>query len=780
MKHLSLAAIVVLFSLPAPIRAQQPSAGAQVPKDAPGAERGSIVEDRAARRLLQAAEARMAQNEIEQGLEIYRNVVERYPRSRVRFDAHMKLGHHLLSRDRAFDSARGHFEAAAGEDNPNAEQRSEALTHAGICWYEARNYGKTFDAMRDVIHNFPTSTHANTAYYYIGLAHFQLGHYSRAIKAFANVGTALPDAKGKTEKAEAGKRLFIKIDDADLAALGEDQTVDVECQTTAGDKEKVTCYPLGRNVRVVLGSIETTLGEPAVGDGVLQLIGSDKVKVRYVDAQTADQKFNQDVIKEFTTVGNGRAGIMDGSYEDPLGGVVLGKEVHLRVIDPDADLTKAADQLSVVVEVYRDLTEEELEAEAAAKKAAEAAKAADPTKAATAPKPDGTPADGKPASDSSTVQPADRSTAAEDTRKLKLVDTVKLILTEARTDGGSGDVVHSGTFHGTVALAAADAPIADDPLLQALPGYTIRLKYFDQRNTGAGVREVTAEARAIEGSLGGVRVTEASISDEELKARTLLKTATALTNIGNRYKEFGLKAQARAKYQQALDACNDLITDARRLGGRFLEETYVQLWQIYFEMDELELAAQMCLSLQSEFPTSEFVDDALLKLGDVARKQKDHNRAIGIYTRLVNLKSSPLRGEGQFGIAECYEEQALAAAGTPAQAGLYDRSFAEYKRVFEEFPNSGRVGEAVAKMANYYYDQKDYARAVDVFETVMRNHPDAKFLDVILFNYGRCLYRMDRPADARKMFGQLIADFPDSPLAKDAKAIEAALREKGF
>jgi TolA-binding protein len=757
----SLGSLFVLLTSQSFSLAQTPP-GQPTPKDSAGAERGSIVEDRAARRLLQAAEARMAQNEIEQGLEIYRNVVERYPRSRVRFDAHMKLGHHLLARDRAFDSARGHFEAAAGEDNPNAEQRSEALTHAGVCWYEARNYGKTFDVMRAVIQNFPTSTHANTAYYYIGLAHFQLGHYSRAIKAFANVGTALPDAKGKTEKAEAGKRLFIKIDDADLAALGEDQTVDVECQTTAGDKEKVTCYPLGRNVRVVLGSIETTLGEPAVGDGMLQLIGSDKVRVRYLDAQTADQKFNQDVIKEFTTVGNGRVGIMDGSYEEPLGGVVLGKEVHLRVIDPDADLTKAVDQVPVVVEVYRDLTEEELEAEAQAKKAAEATKPAEPAK---------TPAEAGPAAS---------PTAPQDTRTLKLVDTVKLTLSEARPDGGSGDVVHSGTFHGTVALATSDTPVADDPVLQALSGYTIRLKYFDQRNTGEGVREATAEARAIEGSLGGVRVTEASISDEELKARTLLKTATALTNIGNRYKEFGLKAQAKAKYQQALDACNDLVTDARRLGGRFLEETYVQLWQIYFEMDELELAAQMCLSLQSEFPASEFVDDALLKLGDVARKQKDYNRAIGIYTRLVNLKSSQLRGEGQFGIAECYEEQARAAVGTPAQAGLYDRAFAEYKRVFEEFPNSGRVGEAVAKMANYYYDQKDYARAVDVFETVMRNHPDAKFLDVILFNYGRCLYRMERPADARKMFGQLIADFPDSPLAKDAKAIETALREKGF
>jgi TolA-binding protein len=112
-------------------------------------------------------------------------------------------------------------------------------------------------------------------------------------------------------------------------------------------------------------------------------------------------------------------------------------------------------------------------------------------------------------------------------------------------------------------------------------------------------------------------------------------------------------------------------------------------------------------------------------------------------------------------------------------AQLFDQSFQEYKKVFDKYPDSGRVGEAVAKMANYYYVQKDYARAIDVFETVLRTHPDAKFLDVILFNYGRCLYRLDKRAEARKQFDQMIADFPESPLAPDAKKISEALRKAG-
>jgi len=195
-------------------------------------------------------------------------------------------------------------------------------------------------------------------------------------------------------------------------------------------------------------------------------------------------------------------------------------------------------------------------------------------------------------------------------------------------------------------------------------------------------------------------------------------------------------------------------------------------------MERLDLAAAMCIRLQQRFPSSGFVDEALLQLGEVARKQNDLHRAIQTYSSLLAIRTSPLRGEGQFGIAQCYDQMAKAAEAQNAPA-LRARAFAEYKKVFDQFPDSGRVGDAVAKMADYYYDQKDYARATEVFENVLANHPDAKFLDVILFNYGRCLYRMDRKTQAVAKFEQLLAEFPDSPLAADAKKIVDAMRKAG-
>ncbi|MDA1051824.1 MAG: tetratricopeptide repeat protein [Planctomycetota bacterium] len=780
MRLLLLFAIVAVGTLVPPVQAQDDAASSPA--------RGSLIEDRAAHKLVEAGDARLEADEPAKAVEVWQSVIERYPTSRVRFLAHMRLGNYFLERDRAFEKARVQFESVVTEENREEEQRAEATLKMGVCFYEARNFGKSFQVMRDVIEKFPVSQHVNQAYYYIGLGHFQLGHYSRAIAALEKVGTALSGEDQQVHKVEAGKRLFIKIEDADLAALESGEAVKVECQAASGDKEIVDCFPVGRNVRIVLGSITTQLGRPRPGNGSLEVKGDDQVSVTYIDQHTADKQFDRKLLHEVTVVGDGIVSITDGAFSETLQGVVLGKTVNIQTSDPDRDLTDEADQLSAFVEVYRAKTDEELEAEAiAAVNAAGGAVA------------------------NATPVPGDEE--AKEIDRFKLVDRAEVRFVEALVESqaasldgaaipvdatattdadpaaatvpaavGAGEPadtsVHSGIFRASIQLARADEAITGDDTLQALPGDIVRVVYQDDKNTTDSSREVRVDAKCIEGNLGGVRVTRSQIADRELRVKTRLKTADALTNIGNRYKEFGLKDNARGKYDQALVLCEEIMTEARQLGGRLLEETYVQLWQIYFEMDRLELAAAMAEQLQREFPNSGFVDDALLQLAEVARKQGDLNRAIGVYSRLVNMQTSQLRGEAQFGIAECYGAMADATTG-PQATQLYDRAFQEYKKVFDQFPESGRVGEAVAQMANYYYRQQDYARAVDTFETVLTNYPDAKFLDVILFNYGRCLYRMDRKGEARRRFDQLIADYPESTLAADAKKISEALTTAG-
>ena len=326
--------------------------------------RGSVVEDRAARKLLDAGKLRYEAGEIDKAVEIWGSLIERYPRSRIRFDSHLALGDHFLNKERAFDRARTHFESCSDEANPNEEQRAEGTLMTGVCFYEGRHYGKCFKIMRGVIENFPSSGHVNQAYYYIGLGHFKLGHYSRAIEALEKVGTALSDDDLRIEKVEAGRRLYLKVDDRDLATLEAGEAVSVLCKVKSGDEELVECLPVGREVRLALGSIPTALGRPNKGNGRLEVRGGDSIEVLYTDAFTADMKFDVRRLKTVRIVGEGIARIMDGSYNDSLGGVVIGKGAHVQVADADGDRSDGADTLRATAELLRAKTAEEIDRDA--------------------------------------------------------------------------------------------------------------------------------------------------------------------------------------------------------------------------------------------------------------------------------------------------------------------------------------------------------------------------------------------------------------------------------
>ncbi|MEN8783587.1 MAG: tetratricopeptide repeat protein [Akkermansiaceae bacterium] len=700
-------------------------------------ERGSIIEDRAARKLLQAGDARLEVGENEKALEIWKSVVERYPRSQIRFEAHLRLADHLLNEIKDFDKARVHYEAAAVEANGDDAKRAYAFLNTGTCFYEAGNYGKCFGIMRDVIEQFPASSEVNEAYYYIGLGHFKLGHYSRAIEALEKVGTALSSKDSLIEKVEAGKRLYVKIDDQDFAILEPGSQIKVICRTKGGDEGVILCDPVGRNARIVMGRIPTKLDQAAPNNGTLEVRGGDRITVTYVDAHTAEKGFDEKRLKEVMVVGNGVARITDGSYLRDLPAAVLGKQLHLQITDADHDTTDGADKVEATMQIFRRKTPDEIDEELAKGVA------------------NGELEEGPEGEDlKSQIDP------------LLMVRSIPVTLREQE---------QRGTFRLAIPLRLGTSA----GTLTGEPGQTIRLVYRDDQNLGDGTAIRTSETKIIEGNLGEVRVTRTEISDEELRLKTKLQTASALTEVGNHYKEFGLNEKANLKYNEALDVCEEILAQAKKVGGKLLEETYVQLWRVYFAMDKLDLALGMSRRLLNEFPSSAFVDEAMLQQAHVERKRENFPRAISLYSSIAKLPESPLKGEGQFFTGECYEAMALKATAGQS-APLYEKAFLAYQRVYEQFPDSGRVGDSVAKMAAFYYKKEDYARAVDVFENVLSDHPDANFLDVILFNYGRCLYKLQRKPEARQKFEQLIRDYPESNIAAEANKIVEALKKAGF
>ena len=119
-----------------------------------------------------------------------------------------------------------------------------------------------------------------------------------------------------------------------------------------------------------------------------------------------------------------------------------------------------------------------------------------------------------------------------------------------------------------------------------------------------------------------------------------------------------------------------------------------------------------------------------------------------------------------------------AAAEVQKQKTYLDEAFRAYKTCAEKFPASKFAGDALSRMADYYYNKEDYSRAIDIYEEAIKMNQDSKFLDNILYGYGRCLVKMKRLDAALEKFRTLMLTYPNSPLAPKAKQIAEAIEKK--
>lgn len=738
-----------LAQTPAP---PAPADARQTPQ--PDSAAARMIEERSAQRLLAAADTRAQLEQFREATELYRQVVERYPRSQVRFVAFLRLAEHQLLRNNDPAAAIPFFERAAVEENEDPVTRADALLGVGRCYYEQQRYPQAFAALRTVIDRFPATPQADQAYFYIGNAHYKLGAYNRAVQAFGKVGTAAQSTADKPTF-ELGKRLFIRVSDIDLVSIPDDQQVVAEAITSGGDRETIILTRVGGvGSHDYLGEIDTALASPRQGDGLLQLGGEQTVTVRFIDAQTADKQTN--VLRSVTLTGVYDASVdfVDGTLEQAISSLTIGKPALIRVIDFDQDQSPAAESIQVNVIHKRPKgppTAEELDAEALAR--AQAA------------------AEGRTLPES-TAPRFDQLAAIT----IELTETV---ISREELTMQPEQIIRSALFVGEITLLPADAaPLAN--ALRVEPGDVLEVVYNDQLNTSGKPVLRTAQAQAIVGSLGEVKAARQEIRDLQLEIQTRLKKAEALTNIGKRFKQLGLRARARQQFEAGVNECNELAPRARQLGGETLELLYLRLWELYIELEELDKAAAICLALQKEFPNSQFLDRSLLGLGQTQMRKGEFSKAIAVFRRVLDLPNTTLKADALFAIGNCHEEMAKPReAGAQPNAAALEQAFIAYQTVFQNYPASGVASEAIGKIADYHMTKRNFDQAIAIFQQALDGYPDADFRDRILFDYGRTLFRMERRDEALSRFRQLLSEYPQSKLAGRTRLIVQELQRTG-
>ena len=734
------------------------------------------AEDKRAEDLLKKGDLRYDVKEYDEAIEIFKNVIDRFPKSKWRYTARLRLGKHFYD-EKQYSDAIGHLYKCA-EGSEISQEQAESLYLIGVSYYQQSQFQKCFSELRRVTANFPGTEYCNKAYHYIGMAHFQLKHYKRAIEAFRMVGTSVDDNAENVKKLSPGKRLFVKVNDRDLTILSrQKKTLKVEVKTKTGDIEQIELHSRGITGTDFIGSIKTELGEPRPNDESVQVIGTDEITVSYIDTHASKRKRDVLRLHQVKMADDARVDIVDGIFKNRVQGVALDRNANFRVIDYDRDLGAAQDQVKIIVRSKREIKEE----------AGKIVKEEDLIARAK---------EGKEKKyeilDEETIIIKERT--KEELRSVEMplkakdeVEKPKGVNTEAGETKAEAapeavDKVHSGIFIGSIPVRQGEIK-KGDLIIQAEMNDLIEVEYVDEvRVTGDTKETHKAEVVVVKGQLSIPIPYESVIRDASLRVKTEMQVSEALMHMGRIYKELGLKEQADAKFIEALKECGKVAREKGAYNRELLEKTQYLLWKIYFEKGDHQAAAQVCLNLLRNFPNSEFADDALMMMGNVAKEKEEYQSAISYYSRLLQVAgarpkgkgkkketqvaksaTSPLAPDAQYYIAECYELMG------DKNKSYFEKALMQYKKCAELYPMSNYAPKAITKIANFYYQMKDYARALEIYDKTLRDYADADFIDLILLNYGKCMVMMKDYSGAASKFQQVIEEHPESKYVKKAK-----------
>ena len=703
----------------------------------------------AAVRLVEKAEELLEMQENERGVRMLETVLDQYPKSHVRFKVYLILGRHLIETQKYVEAIQylRHLGLLIKKDDTDilsAEEQEwylESLYLTGVANFHLRQYGNAFTVLRNITRDYPNSVWANQSYYYIGMCHFAQKNWKKAIEALAMVGTFVDPSSPNSELVEAGRRLYIKIEDADipvLSQLGKELVVNVV--TSGGDKEKIVAVPIAGKSEMAIGSLPTETGPVKPGDNVIQIAGGDEITITYTDAVDQAGRANVQRIKMLNVVSSAKLAFTMGTFDTPALAAFLGQPLFVLLEDLDMDVSPAPDKVTIkLISRYK----------------------LDP-------------------SDEGVTRAIDTELlfADEDALEYAVRDEVLLELTEI------GD--RTGRFGGSTVVRpfveGSTVDKGDDNLVCAIEDEILAV-YTDQRHiAGDEPREVQAKV-IVAGEIDGrPMVTQNVVGDAVVKAKKELVEATAFLELTRIFRSMGLMKKAREKADEGLSRVQNIIISKTPLAASIKEQAFKIKWELYLEVEDFQSAIDTCALFNKLFPTSSYADEALMRIGIAKTETGDMDEAISIFKKVLALPNSNARAEAQFLIAETFFNRAKKSekeGGHPARIlDQRTKAMQEYRTCADRFAQSEFAGKSLARLIDYHVETKDYSQADDLLGQVFQDYPDASFLDSMLLKWVIIAYKMGNFEKAYDKCMQLLFEYPESEFAEQAKTLQSRLEKR--
>ena len=159
---------------------------------------------------------------------------------------------------------------------------------------------------------------------------------------------------------------------------------------------------------------------------------------------------------------------------------------------------------------------------------------------------------------------------------------------------------------------------------------------------------------------------------------------------------------------------------------------------------------------------------------DLSNNQKSFYQDLD--ARVSRLEPQNVEVEGVTGIVQAGEKSSYDEALKSFQAGQIKNADGEFTSFIRKYPSSPYLPLALYWSGNTKYALKDYKAAITQLQGLISRYPGHQRVPAAILTMANANLESGKKAVAKKLFTDLIAKYPDSDAANEAKPILAGIK----
>ena len=159
---------------------------------------------------------------------------------------------------------------------------------------------------------------------------------------------------------------------------------------------------------------------------------------------------------------------------------------------------------------------------------------------------------------------------------------------------------------------------------------------------------------------------------------------------------------------------------------------------------------------------------------DLTKNQKTYYQDLD--NRLTRFEPQTIEVEGVTGVVQAGERSAYEEALNAFQNNQVKKADSDLTAFIRKYPSSPYLPLALFLSGNTKYALKDYNGSINQLQTLITRFPGHQRVPAAMLTLGNANLESGKKAVAKKVLSDLIAKYPDSEAAKEAKPIVANIK----